>query len=399
MKRFHNHNYCPGYYSKILHIIFSPAVKKVCSTRWSHLKAMIASGKLAILVGLAGVIAWQTFCGGEAVATPARSVPQMPAVGSVGTGDWNSFCVQEIAQVPWNKSGSSSGDEVPDSSSSSSSSSSSGVSSSGEENGSNVSPASNSTSTSPSVNSSSNSSSSPVPLDDASVKEQIEKARVQVNAGNLAEARLILKQAIRSNPMNIQLLIEYHPVCVKSNDWSDAVMTLEKIFKLEPAKEKDFYAAYGESLYKLRRLDKAQIAFNKALDFGKDKELIHRTLVEIAKQQKNDLMAESEYAEYLKLKPNDGDMQFEYANILYKLKKTKEAVAHYKLASQLKPNDAYIQEKLAFLLLAEKDYAGSIAAYRRAIQADPRNSARLAAALKFARAQQKAAGQGSQPAK
>lgn len=235
--------------------------------------------------------------------------------------------------------------------------------------------------------------------DEKSVNESIDKARSLVSAGNLVEARQLLKQLIRSNPKEVRLLLEYYPVCVKSNDWSDSVQTLEKLFVLDPAKEKDLYAGYGEALYKLRRLDKAQVAFNKALDFGKDKELIHRTLIEIAKQQKNDLMAESEFAEYLKLKPNDGDMQFEYANTLYKLKRNKEAVARYKLAAQLKPTDSYVQEKLGFVLLSERDYAGSIAAYRKAIQADPKSSARLGAALKYARAQQKAAGQAAEPAK
>lgn len=309
------------------------------------------------------------------------SVPSSFASGSV----------ESLAQAnqPWNsdpgREDSNSSSTLPSSAASSSSPSS---------------PSSNPvTGTGDAASGAANTTVSPV-ADENAVKEVIEKARFQSNAGNLVEARQLLKQAIRTNPKDVQLLLEYYPICVKSNDWSDAVQTLEKIFALDPAKEKDLYAGYGEALYKLRRLDKAQLAFNKALDFGKDKELIHRTLIEIAKQQKNDLMAESEYAEYLKLKPNDGDMHFEYANTLYKLKKTKDALAHYKLASQLKPADAYVQEKLAFMLLSEKDYAGSIAAYRKAIQADPKNSARLAAALKYAREQQKAAaGQPAQPVK
>ncbi len=82
-----------------------------------------------------------------------------------------------------------------------------------------------------------------------------------------------------------------------------------------------------------------------------------------------------------------------------KMKKTNDAIDHCKLASQLKPSDAYFQERLASILFNQKDYAGSIAAYRKAIQVDPKDSARLGAALKFARAQQKAAGQTSIPVK
>lgn len=239
------------------------------------------------------------------------------------------------------------------------------------------------------------------PVNDAPTSPQADeailKAKAELAKNKFVEARQILKQSIRSNPKNVQLLMEYYPVCVKTNDWSDALQTCEKIFALDASKEKDLYVGYAEAFLKLRRTEKAQAAFQKALTFGKDKELIHHRLIEIAKLQKDEPGAEKEYTEYLKLRPTDGDMQFEYANILYKNKKTKEALTHYKLASENKPYDSSFHERYAYLLLFEKDYAGSIAEYRKAIQADPKQSARLTTALKFARAQQKAAEQAAAP--
>ena len=230
-----------------------------------------------------------------------------------------------------------------------------------------------------------------------SVDESIQKAKAEIARNRFSEARAILKQSINANPKELKLYLEYYPLTVKTNDWSQAVQTLETIFELDPAKESEYYVGYGDAYYKLRKMDKAQMIYDKALGFGKDKDVIHRKLIDVAKQQKSESLLEKEYAEYLKLKPTDGEMQFEFANLLYKLKRNKEALAHYRLASDNRPYDSYTHERLAYILLYEKDYAGSIDAYRKAIAANPRDS-RLIAALKYAREQQKLAAKAAAPA-
>lgn len=231
--------------------------------------------------------------------------------------------------------------------------------------------------------------------------DAIQKARIEVNRKRFPDAKLILKQSIKANPKSIALYTELYDTCVKSNDWSDASGSLEKIMEIAPDKEKDLYVDYAFTLFKLQRYEKAKAAYDKALGFGKNKDEIYKTLIKIALAAKppDEPTAEAQYREYFKVKPNDGDMHWEYANFLYRAKKTKESLVEYKLASENRPKDSYGHERLAYLLLVEKDYDGSIAAYKKAIGSrgpDPH----LREALKYALQQQKrAAGPAAAPAK
>lgn len=221
------------------------------------------------------------------------------------------------------------------------------------------------------------------------VQDSIERARMEAYNKNYSEARQILKRALNAEPKNLQLLMEYYPITVKTNDWSDGVQVLERIFEISPEKEKDFYFDYADGLLKMRRLDKAQVAFLKAINFGKNKEMAYKKLMEIAKQKKDESGLETAYQEYLKLKPKDGDIHFEYADLLYRNKRVTEAMTHYKQASENKPYDAYMHERFAYILLFEKDFDGSVAEYKKAIQTTPRDKrSRLEAALKYARSKQ-----------
>lgn len=222
-------------------------------------------------------------------------------------------------------------------------------------------------------------------------EEAIQKARMEVERKRFTDAKLALKQCLNSNPKNIQLYMELHSVAVKANDWSDASQSLEKVMELDPSKEKELYSDYGQTLYKLKRYDKAKTVFAKALVYGKDKDAIHKTLIQIALHEKDDPSAIAEYKEYLKLKPNDGDMHWEYANFLYKGKKLKESIPEYKLAAQHRPNDSYGHAFLGQLLLVEKDYDGAVSEFKKAIQTKGGDAGSLRESLRYALKQQKLA--------
>ena len=231
------------------------------------------------------------------------------------------------------------------------------------------------------------------PADTSTVKlpeEAIQQARQDIARKRFADAKLVLKQCLSTNPQNVPLYMELYDASVKSNDWSDALSSLEKVMEIDLSKEKDVYADYGYTLYKLKRYDKAKLAFARALGFGKNKEMIHKTLIQIALQQKDEPSVDYEYKEYLKIKPTDGDMHWEYANFLYKGKKIKESIPEYKLAAQNRPNDSYGHAFLAQLLLVDKDYDGAIAEYKKAISTCTTNPEPLRDGLKYALAQKKA---------
>ena len=228
-----------------------------------------------------------------------------------------------------------------------------------------------------------------------SPEDAVQKAKQEVARKRFGDAKLVLKQSLAGNQQSVPLYMELYDVSVKSNDWSDAFNSLEKVMEIDLDREKDVYADYAYTLYKLKRYDKAKLAFARALGFGKNKDLIHKTLMQIALQEKDEPTADYEYKEYLKVKPSDGDMHWEYANFLYKGKKLKESIPEYKLAAQYRPNDGYGHGFLAQLLLIEKDYDGAMAEYRKAISTSRAESANAYRdGLKYAMAQKKA----SQPA-
>lgn len=219
--------------------------------------------------------------------------------------------------------------------------------------------------------------------------QAIQKAKIEIDRKRYGDAKLALKQSLQGNPKHVGLYMTLYDACLRSNDWSDAAYSLEKVMEIDPSKEKDVYGDYGQTLYHLKRYDKAKAVFEKALTYGKDKEGIRKTLIKIATYQKDAPFATTQYKEYLKLKPNDGDMHWEYANFLYREGKIKESLPEYKLASDNRPNDTYGHERYAYLLLVEKDYEGSINAYKRALSTN--SDQRLKDGLKYAMQQQKQA--------
>lgn len=229
------------------------------------------------------------------------------------------------------------------------------------------------------------------------VAELVTNAKAAVAKERYDQAKLCYKQALNASPDDLQLHLDYYKVAMKTHDWSDAAASLEKAFLLDPSREKDHYVDYGENLFRLRRYDKAQTALKKALGFGKDKGRIHKYLLLIAQFQKDNAAVEEEFAEYLKAEPGDGDQQLNFANLLYKKGKTKDALAHYKAASAAKPADPSIHETIGYILLTEKNWDASIEEYRKALGAGSRNSGKVQENIRYAKAQ-KAAAQPAAPA-
>ncbi|MBX9688537.1 MAG: hypothetical protein K2X27_17645 [Candidatus Obscuribacterales bacterium] len=229
-------------------------------------------------------------------------------------------------------------------------------------------------------------------LEKLNAADSIRKAEVELNRKRFAEAKTIVKKALAQCDEKTGLYLELYKISVASNDWSDASLSLEKVFELEPAREKDLMLEYAQALLKLRRNAKAKTAFNKALAFGRNKEDAYRGLIKIAQLEKDDPEAQIQMKEYLKLAPNDGDMHFEYANLLYKAGNLKESILEYKIASDKRPHDSYGHERLAYLLLCQKDFDGSINAYKKAIAVRP-SEARLKQALSYAISQKRASQQ------
>ena len=221
----------------------------------------------------------------------------------------------------------------------------------------------------------------------------LQKAKIDMDRKRYGDAKSILKQSLNTNQKNIQLYICLFDACKRGKDWSDASTALEKIMELEPSREKDYLGEYGQTLFHLRRYDKSKQVLTKALSFGKDTDQLRKVLIQIAQFQNDEPETVKQYQEYLKLKPNDGEMHWEFANYLYRNKKIKESIPEYKLASDNKPDDAYAHERTAYLLMIDKDYDGSILYYKRAISKN--NEQRLKVGLQYVTALKKKAAAGN----
>ena len=219
----------------------------------------------------------------------------------------------------------------------------------------------------------------------------LSSAREFVRREKYKQAKEPFKKALGLAPDNQQILAEYYLVCLKLQDWSDASSSLEKVFSLNAAKEKELYVDYAQTLWQLRKYDKAKLACKKALTFGKDKDRIYRILIKIALFEKELVLAEEYYQDFFKVAPKEGVVRLEYGKWLQGKGKPKEAIPHYKIASECRPADTNLHETLAYLLLAEKDFGGAAQEYQRAMAANPKLAGKYQASMKYALQQQRAA--------
>lgn len=229
------------------------------------------------------------------------------------------------------------------------------------------------------------------PVPQEPLADLLSTARDLAHRQKYREAKEPYKKALVQVPDDQTVLAEYYDVCVNSKDWSAASATLEKIFALNPAKEKDLYADYAQTLWELRKYDKAKPALKKAIKFGKDKEKTYKTLIKIAILEKENVLADEYYQEYFKAVPKEGEMRLEYAKWLQKNGKLKDAIPHYKIASECRPQDDYLHQTLGYILLTEKDYAGAIQEYERAMAANARIANQMQTSIKYAKQMQKQA--------
>lgn len=227
------------------------------------------------------------------------------------------------------------------------------------------------------------------PVPQEPLADLLSMARDLTHRQKYREAKEPYKKALLQTPDDQTVLAEYYEVCVNCKDWSTASATLEKLFALNPAKEKDLYADYAQTLWELRKYDKAKPALKKAIKIGKDKEKSYKTLIKIAIIEKENVLVDEYYQEYFKAVPKEGEMRLEYAKWLQKNGKLKDAIPHYKVASECRPKDDNLHQTLGYILLTEKDYAGAIQEYERAMAANARIAPEMQNSIRYAKQMQK----------
>lgn len=213
------------------------------------------------------------------------------------------------------------------------------------------------------------------------------QAKELLSTGHYDLAKKHFKEALRINPDDMDLLPGYWETCEKTSDWSESVRTLEHMFSLNPAKEKEYCWAHGEALYELRRWDRAVPTLRKAVTFGRNVDQCHDWLLKIALQQRNTAEQATEYAAILKLRPTDYKMHVDFGNLLETQGRHNEALVQYKAAATAQPDGA-LMARIAYMMMSyNKDWNGAMAMYNRATQADPKNAAVYQKSVLYCQAQ------------
>lgn len=228
----------------------------------------------------------------------------------------------------------------------------------------------------------------------------VKTAREMLNGGHFDLAKNHFKEALHILPDQLDVYPDLIEACRKSNDWSEAGRAIQKLEELDPKRAKEYDWQYGEAMFNLVKWDKAQPVLKKSLAHGHHQEQIHRMLLTIAKQQKNNADVLTEYAALTKLKPGDYQLRMDYAAMLELAAKPQEAIAQYRAAINNNPTDGATMGRIAYMLMYHnKDYDGAMAMYNKAIAADPRNAKTYQDGINYCAQQKQAALSAAAPKK
>lgn len=202
----------------------------------------------------------------------------------------------------------------------------------------------------------------------------VNTAKEMLNTGHPDIAKRHFQDAIKMFPNQADLYQPLYESCVQMRDWSEACRTLEKLFELQPAKERELEWGYGQAQFELRHWDKAVPSLKKAAGYGHHQEQCHKMLLKIAQQQNDSAGVIAEYTALLKLK-NDYNTRVEFANYLDRIGKHPEAIVQYKSAVAIQSTDGPLMARIAYMLMFyNKDYSSAVQFYNKAIQIDPANA-------------------------
>ncbi len=173
--------------------------------------------------------------------------------------------------------------------------------------------------------------------------DMIENALKQFDAGDLREAAQIVERVRRLKPDHPRLLLIQGLYLIEGHKSAEALEALNKYNSNPDYGVKDYrgFAAVG-GIYKRSR------AYMSAV----------RPYELAAKLAPNEVNG----------KPVRAEIMIEYANVLEKLKRTKEAVKALKEAEGLAPNDAGVQFHLGQAALDTQDYPSALRYADRAIE-------------------------------
>ncbi len=179
-------------------------------------------------------------------------------------------------------------------------------------------------------------------------------------------------------------------VFAQLNQWENAVSAYSQAIALNP-ESADCHQSFGEVLAKSERWDAAIASYSKALELNPDLIEIYSRLADILKYRgtPGDLQKANQYYQksiefdsedievyqnLLKSQPDNLDLCWKYANLLWSKNQREQALIYYKKVKDAQPQDFEILLKLGEAFVRMSEFEDAIAIYHKALEINPNSS-------------------------
>ena len=205
----------------------------------------------------------------------------------------------------------------------------------------------------------SQSSSSPHPVQPATNPAQafLERSRILKQEGNLAEAELCLREAIRLDANNWAAYNNLGTLLQNQGNIVEAKTCYQKALQLQP----NFAEAISNlaSIWQLEEdLEKAKTGFYRALQLKPDYVPAHFNLANIFQEQKRMGAAVEHFQKVVELDPNYTEAYFSLAGIYEYQSKLTEALECYEQVEKLNPDAYYVRTFINYIYLKLCNWQG-----------------------------------------
>ncbi len=178
----------------------------------------------------------------------------------------------------------------------------------------------------------------------------MQKARGLLAANQPMAARKLLKDALTSNPRNLDLLIQYLTLLHASGDYQEVIDQSNDVVivrGLPPFMMVGILELRALSLFRMKQVDPACAALDAALKLMPDNPKLLSHLAGILVYIHKDFEALDVMSRSLKLSPNDPQILVNMSHALRNLNRSEEALAYAMRASELAIQDDNIKLSLA----------------------------------------------------
>ncbi len=204
----------------------------------------------------------------------------------------------------------------------------------------------------------------------ATTAEAFENAFAHHRAGRIAEAAVLYRQVLESEPRHVDALHLMGVAAHQSGQHEAAVQYIARAIALRGG-DQAFHANLGEVYLALDRLDEAERCYAQALRLDSNVPQTHLRLGDVQRRRGRLPEAAAAYQEALRRQPNFPDALDKLGVVLGESGDSAGAIARFEQAIEFDPAFTRAYENLATTLVGQGRGAEAIDCYRRAMQRNP----------------------------